>query len=45
MDDLEDEALATIDGIPFIAEEGFTGQYGNSFAISLEDNQFALTPK
>lgn len=41
-DTLNDELLAEIHGIQFIAEEGFSHQYGEKFTISIQEGKLTL---
>lgn len=41
-DALEDVELGTVNGIPFIAEEDFVSQHGESYSITLVDGGLVL---
>ena len=47
MDDLGDSDVSTVvNSIQFVADKDFLSQYGESFAISLDENQsLTVTPK
>lgn len=45
MDDMEDISLGVVQGIPFIAEEEFIDQYGDSFLVDMNKDALTLTSK